>query len=187
MKTPILTWILIALNIIIFIWQKQESISGQGPSRFENWALIPERDGKILDGQNITSFFTHANVEHLFYNMMALYLFGAPLENAIGPWHLGGIFLLGGVVSNLLYSLFYRKSQVALVGASGAISAIAAAYYLHFSRYRSMTSWILFQLLGLLIFSRSGISFASHLFGFAVGAATYYLGKGALRAPFKPL
>ncbi len=169
MKTPILIWILISLNVIIFLWQR----STKSQERLEDWALIPERDG--FDKQNVTSIFTHANVEHLVYNMMALYLFGAPLEKSIGPWNTGAIFLFGGIASNLLYSLVYRKSQVALVGSSGAISAIAAAYYLHFAKHRSMATWILFQLLGLLLFARSGISFASHLLGFVAGAVGYYV------------
>lgn len=69
-----------------------------------------------------------------------------------------------------MYSLTHKEQQNGLLGASGAISAVMAAYFLEFADTKNMTSWLLFQLLGAFLATQSNISYSSHLWGFLFGA-----------------
>ena len=69
----------------------------------------------------ITSIFAHGSIGHLLANMFALGLFGLILEGRIGPKRVLWLFLISGVVINLVTP--YQRS----LGASGAIFAILGA------------------------------------------------------------
>lgn len=173
-RIPYLIWGLIALNTLLFasrVVTKSDLLSLDSmkliPSQFVS---KPSENGYRV----VSSVLGHADLLHLFFNMYALWTFGSPLEKAIGPWHTLGLYAFGGIGSNLLYSLVYRKSDVGVIGASAAISSIAAAYFLQFAEHKSMANWVTFQLVGLLLYSQSNISYASHLIGFVLGAL-YFL------------
>ena len=66
----------------------------------------------------VTSIFAHGSIGHLLANMFALGLFGLILEGRIGPKRILWLFLISGVLINLITP--YERS----LGASGAIFAI---------------------------------------------------------------
>jgi len=68
----------------------------------------------------LTAIFLHASIAHILYNMFALVLFGSILEGIIGPRRFLGIFILSGVLANIIASFFYSSS----LGASGAIFGV---------------------------------------------------------------
>jgi membrane associated rhomboid family serine protease len=197
-KQPIMIFLLMGLNILVYAlhvinqrgapWStlRDSLLVSTAPlgkladATLENMALIPS-DFYQAPGEEwktlIGSMFTHANIAHLAFNMAALYRFGRPLEHAIGPGSVFLIYMVSGILTNLIYALGNRKSQVGIVGASAAISGIGAAYFLEYADQRNMKTWLMFQIAGALLAQGSGVSFVSHLIGFAVGAIVYLLLK----------
>jgi len=76
----------------------------------------------------ITSMFLHAGFEHLFWNMVFLFLFGFIVEMAIGWKIFLPAYLLAGIGSGLLYVLMESDSSIPGIGASGAIAGLAGMY-----------------------------------------------------------
>ena len=172
--TPKAVWTLIALNTLVFLVQsafpRQASLERTQlvPS---DVAADPTRKWPTL----VSSMFSHANLIHLVFNSLALYQFGRPLEARENPWTVSLVYLLGGIGSNLIYTLLNRDSNVGLIGASGGVSAVLAAYFLAYQETGNFAQWAMFQLLGALLSSGSGISYASHIYGSIIGALAYLL------------
>jgi membrane associated rhomboid family serine protease len=72
--------------------------------------------------------FMHAGVAHLGSNMLALWIFGDNVEDAMGHLRYVGFYLLGGVAAAITQMGVDPFSQVPMVGASGAIAAVMAGY-----------------------------------------------------------
>jgi len=68
----------------------------------------------------VTHIFLHGSPYHLFFNMWGLFMFGALVEQKIGPNRFLALYILSGIASGFLASFFYAKS----LGASGAIMAL---------------------------------------------------------------
>lgn len=75
----------------------------------------------------ITSIFLHADLEHLFFNMFALFIFGIYLEARIKPGYFIFIFFLAGIIGNLGYMITAPTETTPAIGASGAIYGIMGA------------------------------------------------------------
>jgi hypothetical protein len=75
----------------------------------------------------ITSIFLHADLEHLFFNMFALFIFGIYLEARIKPGYFIFIFFLAGIIGNLGYMATAPTETTPAIGASGAIYGIMGA------------------------------------------------------------
>ena len=71
----------------------------------------------------ITHMFLHASFLHLFFNMIALFAFGYPVEKNEGPVMLVAIYFITGICAALLFSL---TNPAAAVGASGAVFGLLA-------------------------------------------------------------
>ena len=172
--TPKAVWTLIALNALVFLVQS----AFPRQASLESTQLVPSEivaDPTRKWPTLVSSIFSHANLIHLVFNSLALYQFGRPLESAVGPWRTALLFLVGGIGSNLLYTLFHQNSNIGLIGASGGVSAILAAYFLQFGETGNLVQWGLIQLLGALLASGSGISYASHIYGSILGGLFYLL------------
>lgn len=72
----------------------------------------------------VTAIFLHYDVEHIFFNMLALFMFGTLLESRIGSKKFLLIFFLSGILGNVGYMLTSLNSQIPALGASGAIYGI---------------------------------------------------------------
>jgi membrane associated rhomboid family serine protease len=76
----------------------------------------------------LTYQFMHANIFHLMGNMLFLWVFGDDIERALGRgWYLA-FYLLCGIAAGGAYVLSAPTSVMPLVGASGAIAGVVAAY-----------------------------------------------------------
>jgi len=81
----------------------------------------------------ITKGFVHADMSHLFFNMLTLYFFGPPLERTIGTPQFIALYFLGLLVASLgTYFRRRRDPQYASLGASGAISALLFAFIVYY-------------------------------------------------------
>lgn len=77
----------------------------------------------------VAALFVHANVLHLFGNMLFLFVFGNTLEKTVGPRKLLAIFFTGGLVSFILGLVFLPRGT-GMLGASAAIFALAGCVML---------------------------------------------------------
>jgi len=123
----------------------------------------------------LTSIFLHGSFSHLLLNMFALILFGLILESLIGSKRFLLVFLVSGVVANIVSVFFYPAS----LGASGAIFGILGAltiikplmgvfvYGLPMPMFVAAIVWILIDLYG--VINPSDVGNIAHISGIVIG------------------
>ena len=133
---------LIAANILIFLF---ENSHGSSDALVASFAVVPQelyqvhfRGGHapfsadqipIPEQATLISYmFFHGDVMHLASNMLFLWVFGDNVEDAMGHARFLVFYLTCGVVAALTHALLLPQSQDALIGASGAVSGVIAAY-----------------------------------------------------------
>ena len=130
--TPLVTYVLIALNILFFFVE----LSGGDPF-IEHWSVVPRRllANPGSDFPTIfTSMFMHAGWLHLGGNMLYLWIFGDNVEDSFGHLKFLIFYLVCGVAATLAQLAFSTSSNVPNLGASGAIAGVLGAYILLFPR-----------------------------------------------------
>ncbi|HEX3280337.1 MAG TPA: rhomboid family intramembrane serine protease [Pyrinomonadaceae bacterium] len=130
--TPVVTYVLIALNILFFFVE----LSGGDPF-IEHWSVVPRRllANPGSDFPTIfTSMFMHAGWLHLGGNMLYLWIFGDNVEDSFGHLKFLIFYLLCGIAATLAQLAFSTGSNVPNLGASGAIAGVLGAYILLFPR-----------------------------------------------------
>lgn len=95
---------------------------------------IPERDTLF------TYMFFHGDIVHIFGNMLFLWVFGDNVEDAMGHLRFLVFYLACGVIAALAHSLMQPSSTIPLIGASGAVAGVIAAYLMLHPRIRV---WVL--------------------------------------------
>ena len=96
--------------------------------------------GTFMPWQLLTYGFAHGDFMHLFFNMLVLYMFGAPLEMVWGERRFATYFLLaimGAGVCQLIVAAL-AGSQASVVGASGAVYALLLGYGMLFPNQKVM-------------------------------------------------
>lgn len=128
-KVPYITYILIAINVIIYLLM----VFGYRNNILWYGANIPDliRRGEIY--RLISSVFVHASFLHVFCNMYALYVIGPQLESYLGRYKYLIIYLVSGITGNLLSMVFGSNISV---GASGAIFGLFGALLYFGYHYR---------------------------------------------------
>ena len=92
-----------------------------------------------------THMFLHADIMHLSGNMAVLFVVGYTVEAALGPLGFIALYLLGGLGAALPDLLMPAAGYHLSLGASGAISAVMAAYLVLFGRRRiDFFYWFIF-------------------------------------------
>ena len=130
-QRPIVTYALIAVNVLVFLIsaEAQRSLFSFG----WNDALRVFNEGEFY--RLVTSMFLHAGFGHIFFNMYALYILGTQTEQMYGRLRYLSIYFLGGITGSLLSAAFGDPS-IPSVGASGAVFAIFGTQILYFYRHR---------------------------------------------------
>jgi membrane associated rhomboid family serine protease len=131
---PIVTWILIALNILFFLLE----LAGGDPF-IKAWSFIPAdfiRDPVANIPTLFTSMFMHAGFAHLFGNMLYLWIFGDNVEDVLGRVKYLLFYLVSGLVATFAQLAAVPDSAVPNLGASGAIAGILGAYIYLFPKGR---------------------------------------------------
>lgn len=189
--TPIVNYLIIATNILVFIFWQQ---FGQNARSTLAYALVP---AEILTGRDlvtlITSMFLHGGWAHLGGNMLFLAICGDNLEDALGHLNYLIFYLLCGALSGLCHVLttfiLAQNLLIPSLGASGAISAVLGGYIVLFPR-KHIYIWMLFFIVpvpalvavGLWFFFQvvngfgalggteaGGVAYAAHIGGFLFG------------------
>ena len=118
-------------------------------------------------------------LQHILFNMFALFIFGLYLESVVKPRDFLLIFFLSGIAGNLGYMLTASDPMIPAIGASGAIYGIIGALatlrptamiwisYVPMPMIAIAITWAVGELLGL--FVPSSIAHAAHLGGLIFG------------------
>ncbi|MEP3439329.1 MAG: rhomboid family intramembrane serine protease [Hoeflea sp.] len=151
-KLQWVTWSLIAINVLVWV---VTGFSGED-SEFTNAAFlglgfIPSVVHDIVelptslvlvpeDATYITYSFLHANLFHLGSNMLFLWVFGDNVEDAMGHIRFLIFYFLCAAAGAFMHGLLLPDSEGPLIGASGAVAGVIAAYLLLHPRVRV---WVL--------------------------------------------
>jgi membrane associated rhomboid family serine protease len=135
----------------------------------------------------ISYMFMHAGWMHLISNMAFLWVFADNVEDAFG--HLGFLmfYVICGLVGAAIHVMMNPDSNSPLVGASGAVSGILAAYFILFPKatvtvlayvvplripaWIVLGGWIVLQFVNLFSASADAqtVAWWAHIGGFAAG------------------
>jgi len=127
---PFVTYIIIAVNVLSFLWQGALVEAGY-TDVVSDFGFVPylfQNDPVAQAPTILASMFMHGSTMHLFGNMLFLYIFGDNVEDAVGHGRYLAFYLLGGIAAALAQMAVDPLSTVPMVGASGAIAAVLAAY-----------------------------------------------------------
>ena len=147
-KDPIITKILITINIVIFVLQLVlgwDVVANFGA----NYAPFV-KSGKFY--VLFTSMFIHGNLIHLLFNMYALYIIGPQVESFYGKIKYLAIYFGSGILGALLSDIFLQNSIS--VGASGAIFGLLSSIVYFGYHYRAYLDTVIrSQIMPLIIFN----------------------------------
>ncbi len=87
-----------------------------------------------------TYMFFHADIWHIGSNMLFLWVFGDNVEDAMGHFRYFCFYIACGVAAGMAHALMQPNSPVALLGASGAVAGVIAAYVVLYPRVKV---WVL--------------------------------------------
>ena len=82
----------------------------------------------------VSYMFLHADLWHLFFNMLGLFFFGPRLEARLGPRHFLGLYFVSGLMGAVLSIPF--TPIVRIVGASGALFGVLLAFARYWPKER---------------------------------------------------
>ncbi len=202
-RTPVVTVGLVAVNVAVFLWQ--ELVIGLARS-VETGGAIPY---EILTFHDVgptdlvpppftilTSMFLHGGFLHIAGNMLFLWIFGNNVEDALGRARFLLFYLTCGIAAALAQVGITALGSdpaalmVPMIGASGAIAGVLAAYMILFPRARVLTLVFIFIFVRLLYLPASffiglwfviqlvnsflsegagGVAFVAHVGGFVTG------------------
>lgn len=145
---PVMTLVLIGINIAVFV--HQITLPGPAGDAFiRTYGLVPSHISLALAGHHYTlaqaliPFFTcmflHGGFLHIIGNMWFLWIFGANVEDRMGPLPYLLFYLICGIGSGVSEVAFSWGSHVPSIGASGAISGVLGAYIVLFPKSRILT------------------------------------------------
>ncbi|MEM4230755.1 MAG: rhomboid family intramembrane serine protease [Candidatus Pacearchaeota archaeon] len=128
-----------------------------------------------------TSMFLHANLSHLFVNMVSLFFIGNFVEKLIGKKRMLLFYLLSGIIASLFFvflSLIFKSEyNVYAVGASGAIFALASMLMVIVPKLPVFVFFIIpMPLWGAMLFLLFGLWIISYFAGLPIGNTAHFGG-----------
>lgn len=196
------TLAIIGLNVLVFALTAMGSESfklgavvglGYIPSIVNDYEVLPPGYALVPPTATyITYAFLHADLWHLIGNMLFLWVFGDNVEDALGHVRYLAFYLVCAAAGAFVHGLAAPDSSSPLIGASGAVAGIVAAYLvlhprvkiwvLAFGRfplrvpaYIALVLWIGLQLVMFALAGDTQISWAAHVGGILAGAALVFV------------
>lgn len=201
---PFINYALILANVAVFAWEQVQYANGVNPEAFTRaLGLVPARlvSDPMAGAETVfTSMFMHASLVHIAGNMLFLWIFGDNVEDAMGHLRYLVFYLLGGVCAAVVQTMASFSDPQAfhmpMVGASGAIAAVLAAYaflyprspitvlnpfgillWFVFGLFLTFPAWLVIALFfvvnlysALTNTQAGGVAFMAHVGGFLAGA-----------------
>ena len=201
-RFPVVNYLLIAINVLVFAWERMQVLGGFSPRRLLLlWGLVPAHLLRAPTDDAVTvvtSMFMHdpSGWYHIGGNMLYLWIFGDNVEDSLGPRRYVLFYLLSGVCAAFAQVLTDPTSSIPMVGASGAIAGVLAAYvslfprspitvinpvlplWLFFGIFVELPAWVVISwffvvnlMLGLTSVTggASSVAFNAHIGGFVAG------------------
>jgi membrane associated rhomboid family serine protease len=193
---PFVNYGLLALNILSFLWERA-SVEAGYTQFISDWGFVPGRflhDPAAEAITVMTSMFLHGGWMHIGGNMLFLWIFGDNVEDALGHVRYILFYIASGIAAAGAQMLVGPDSMVPMVGASGAIAGVLAAYvslyprsrvtvlvpifvfisFFEFPAWLVILEWFALQLLsglGALAVPSAGggVAFFAHIGGFTCG------------------
>ncbi len=211
---------LIAINVAVFLF----TAAGVDPGFIASFAVVPAEllgiaavglgnvatPGDLVavpESMTLVSYmFFHADLFHLAGNMLFLWVFGDNVEDAMGHFRFLVFYILCGVFAALTHSFIVANAaasasvSVPLIGASGAVAGVIAAYLMLHPRVRvwvlamkvfplqvsamlALGAWILIQIIMVLMPQTGPVAWWAHIGGLIAGAVLIVF----MRKPGVPL
>ncbi len=131
-KIPFITIGIIVINILVFIQQLNPQLE---LFIIQNYALIPSLVN-FADPYSfipfVTAQFLHGGFFHILSNMWFLWVFGDNVEIHLGRIRFILLYIITGIVGFLAQFMLNPASDIPMIGASGAVSGLLAAYLVLF-------------------------------------------------------
>ena len=203
---PIVTYALIALNVLFFFVEL-----GGGNAFIEKWAFVPARfvANPVADSVTLfTAMFMHAGWLHLGGNMLYLWIFGDNVEDRFGHVKFFIFYLVCGLAATFAQLAFNLESTIPNLGASGAVAGVLGAYILLFPQAKIKVLqrggvmqvpaliviglWFVLQLfsgvgsIAATTTDTGGVAYMAHIGGFVTGFALTFLLRGSPGPRQKP-
>ena len=195
-----LTWTLVALNVLVYFWDRQWHLFGTS-AVFADLAMRPNDVVESLHAvfrhrpnvnmfpfeTVLTSMFMHGGLTHLLGNMIFLVVFGPGVEEAIGGARFALYYMAWGLAAAAAQIYVDPTSSIPTLGASGAIGGVLGSYLLLFPGNKiqiyvplllflsfPVSAWILlgFWFLWQILVPQNGIANWAHVGGFLAGMLT---------------
>ncbi|HEX2721616.1 MAG TPA: rhomboid family intramembrane serine protease, partial [Gemmatimonadaceae bacterium] len=158
-RTPVMTYLIIALNLIAWFFLQGGGFNeprlaasvcnlGLVPGELTHLArlgtAVPLGDGLacVVDNERINAFtplismFLHGGWMHLLGNMLYFWVFGNNIEDSMGSGRFLVFYVVCGLAASGAHVLVSPASPVPTVGASGAISGVMGAYLILYPTIR---------------------------------------------------
>jgi membrane associated rhomboid family serine protease len=218
-SVPLVTIIIVALNVLVYLYELSltQGVDAGGRNAAQAFILefgaTPCRLTGACPGLDdfpsplvtvLSSMFMHSiNPMHVAGNMLYLWIFGDNVEDTLGHGRFVVFYLLSGLAAAVAQTLTAPRSQVPMIGASGAVSGVLGAYLIlyPYASIRTLVGFgifwravhvpamvvlgffIVMQLLfGLLSVSAStggaesgGVAWFAHIGGFLAGVVLLFL------------
>lgn len=168
---PLVTWILIALCVVVFLLQFFTGGFSQAGLVTDALWYVPFRTA-IAPWTMLTAIFAHGGILHILFNMYSLFVMGMVLEPMLGRARYAVLFLLGGFGGSVGVALI-SSPNTAVLGASGAIFAMMGAFLVIMRRLGiSNPQFIAVVAINLVWgFLWSGVAWEAHVGGLVIGLA----------------
>ena len=194
------TLTIIAINVAVFVF---ESL-GLDQAVIASFAINPRElmEARVLGPHSshthdvfplperytlLTYMFFHGDIVHIFGNMLFLWVFGDNVEDAMGHVRFAIFYVACGVFAGLTHAFVQPGSTIPLIGASGAVAGVIAAYLMLHPRIRVwvlalkfiplrisamfvLGAWILTQVVMLVMPQTGPVAWWAHIGGLVAGA-----------------
>jgi membrane associated rhomboid family serine protease len=158
------------------------------PAEFYHHAGLRSTLAVIPEPLTFVSYmFLHGSWMHLGVNMLFLWVFGDNVEDAMGHLRFVAFYLLCGIAAGFAHALATPESPIPLVGASGAVAGVLAAYLMLHPRVKlwvlvlmriplkisamwAIGAWILLQFFNVAMSTDDGTAWWAHIGGLVAGA-----------------
>lgn len=97
-----------------------------------SWDNLLESNSPATDIKSLSTLLTyaflHADIEHLLFNLLYLWIFGYVVGELIGQWWVLVVYVVTAIGGSICYVVFNSDSAVPMLGASGAVLGFQGAY-----------------------------------------------------------
>jgi membrane associated rhomboid family serine protease len=194
---PVVTRALLVVNVLVFLLQQ---VTGETIlAHFALWPIGPHQLARLHDGgvlqigfepwQLLTYAFLHGSMAHIAFNMIALWMFGGPVENALGARRYTLYYflcVLGAAAAQLATIwMFQPEDFYPTVGASGGVFGLLLAFAMLYPQAKvflffipvpvpariAVVGYVILELFLGVTGTQAGVAHFAHLGGALIGFA----------------